>query len=90
MSRFPTAGHLCSWAKFTPVIEKSAGKKKGKNSTGHGNRYLARILGEAAVAAGKTPPLRHPQQTRSQETHPHPPARSPRLPRRPRTRRLTK
>jgi transposase len=55
MSRFPTAGHVCSWAKFTPIIKESAGKKKGKNSTGHGNRYLARVLGEAAVAASKTP-----------------------------------
>ncbi|WP_431904976.1 IS110 family transposase [Nonomuraea sp. bgisy101] len=55
MSRFPTPGHLCSWAKFTPIVKESAGKKKGNNSTGHGNRYLARVLGEAAVAASKTP-----------------------------------
>ena len=54
MSRFPTAGHLCSWAKFSPGINTSAGKTKGNGSTGHGNRYLARILGEAAVAASKT------------------------------------
>ena len=54
MARFPTAGHLASWAKFTPGVKESAGKKKGKSSTGHGNRYLARVLGEAAVAAGRT------------------------------------
>jgi len=54
MSRFPTAGHLCSWAKFSPGISSSAGKTKGNGSTGHGNRYLARVLGEAAVAAGRT------------------------------------
>lgn len=54
MSRFPTAGHLASWAKFTPTVKESAGKKKGKNATGHGNTYLARILGEAAISAGKT------------------------------------
>lgn len=54
MSRFPTAGHLCSWAKFSPGINSSAGKAKGNGSTGHGNRYLARVLGEAAVTAGKT------------------------------------
>jgi len=30
MSRFPTAGHLCSWAKFSPGINSSAGKTKGK------------------------------------------------------------
>ncbi len=54
MSRFPTAGHLCSWAKFSPGICSSAGKTKGSGSTGHGNRYLARVLGEAAVVAGRT------------------------------------
>lgn len=35
-------------------MAESAGTKKGKNATGHGNRYLARVLGEAAVAACKT------------------------------------
>jgi transposase len=54
MARFPTAGHLVSWAKYAPGVNESAGKKKGKNSTGHGNTYLARILGNAAAAAGKT------------------------------------
>lgn len=54
MTRFPTAGHLCSWAKFSPGISSSAGKTKGNGSTGHGNRYLARVLGEAAVAAART------------------------------------
>jgi transposase len=54
MSRFPTAGHLASWAKFTPTVTESAGKTKGKGATGHGNRYLAKVLGEAAVSAGKT------------------------------------
>jgi transposase len=54
MSRFPTAGHLSSWAKFAPGIKESAGKKKGKGATGHGNRYLAKVLGEAAVTAGRT------------------------------------
>ena len=54
MARFPTAGHLVSWAKYAPGVTESAGKKKGKNSTGHGNSYLARILGNAAAAAGRT------------------------------------
>ncbi len=54
MSRFPTAGHLASWAKFAPGVKESAGKKKGKGSTGHGNRYLARVLGEAAIGAART------------------------------------
>jgi transposase len=54
MSQFPTAGHLCSWAKFSPGISSSAGKTKGNGSSGHGNRYLARVLGETAVIAGRT------------------------------------
>ena len=54
MSRFPTPGHLCSWAKFAPGINSSAGKTKGSASSGHGNPYLARVLGEAAVGTTKT------------------------------------
>ncbi len=54
MTRFPTPAHLASWAKFAPGINSSAGKNKGNGSTGHGNRYLARALGEAAVAANRT------------------------------------
>ncbi len=54
MSRFPTPAHLVSWARFAPGVKESAGRKKGKGTTGHGNRYLARALGEAAVSAGKT------------------------------------
>src|SRR5215212_7096025 len=54
MTRFPTAGQLVSWAKFAPGVSESAGKRKGRGSTGHGNPYLARVLGEAAVAASKT------------------------------------
>jgi transposase len=54
MGRFPTPGHLVSWARFAPGVKESAGKRKGKATTGHGNPYLARVLGEAAVAAGKT------------------------------------
>jgi transposase len=54
MSRFPTPAHLCSWARFAPSVKESAGRKKGNGATGHGNRYLAAALGEAAVGAGKT------------------------------------
>jgi transposase len=54
MGRFPTPGHLASWARFAPGVKQSAGKTKGKSTTGHGNPYLARVVGEAAVAAGKT------------------------------------
>jgi transposase len=37
MTRFPTAGHLVSWAKFAPGVRESAGEHKGRGSTGHGN-----------------------------------------------------
>ena len=55
MTRFPTPGHLTSWARFAPGIKESAGKKKGAGSTGRGNPYLARALGEAALGASRTP-----------------------------------
>ena len=37
-----------------PASRSRPGKKKGSGATGHGNRYLARVLGEAAVTAGRT------------------------------------
>jgi transposase len=37
LTRFPTAGHLVSWAKYAPGVSESAGKRKGSGSTGHGN-----------------------------------------------------
>ena len=54
MTRFPTPAHLSSWARFATGVKESAGRKKGTGSTGHGDRYLARVLGEAAVGASKT------------------------------------
>ena len=54
MTRFPTAGHLVSWARLAPGVKESAGKKKGKGSTGHGNACLAAVLGNAAAGAAKT------------------------------------
>jgi len=54
MTRFPTPAHLASWAKFAPGVKESAGRKKGNGATGHGNRYLATVLGEAAVSVGRT------------------------------------
>jgi transposase len=54
MTRFPTPAHLVSWSRFAPGISESAGRKKANSGTGHGNRYLARVLGEAAVAASRT------------------------------------
>ena len=54
MSVFPTAGHLCSWARQAPQVSSSAGKRKGKNATGRGNPYIGGALGEAAATAGRT------------------------------------
>jgi len=53
MSRFPTAGHLVSWAKLSPrTVQSGAKDRKGK--TGKGNPYLKGVLGEIATAAAKT------------------------------------
>ena len=53
MSRFPTAGHLVSWAKLSPrTIQSGANSRAGK--TGKGNPYLKGVLGEAAAAAART------------------------------------
>jgi transposase len=54
MTRFPTPAHLSSWARFAPGVKESAGRRKGTASIGHGDRYLARVLGEAAVGTSKT------------------------------------
>jgi len=53
MSRFPTAGHLCSWAGLCPGNEESAGKRK-HSATTHGNCWLRRALCEAARGATQT------------------------------------
>jgi transposase len=53
MSRFPTAGHLVSWAKLCPrTIQSGAKNRSGK--AGKGNPYLKGVLGEIATAAAKT------------------------------------
>jgi transposase len=53
MTRFPTPGHLVSWAKLSPrTIQSGAKSRAGK--TGKGNPYLKAILGEAAAAAART------------------------------------
>ena len=54
MTVFPTAGHLCSWARQAPQVSESAGKRKGTNATGRGNPYLGGALGESAANAGRT------------------------------------
>jgi transposase len=53
MNRFPTAGHLASWAKLTPRTIQS-GTKNTTGKTGKGNGYLKGALGPAAASAART------------------------------------
>ena len=53
MTRFPTAGHLVSWAKFAPRARQSAGKAK-PGTTGKGSPWIAGTLGEAVIGAART------------------------------------
>jgi transposase len=53
MSRFPTPGHLVSWARYSPRTIQS-GTRTRSGRTGKGNPYLKGVLGEVAAAAAKT------------------------------------
>jgi transposase len=53
MTRFPTAAHLVSWAKYAPKARQSAGRNK-PGTTGKGNPWLGATLGEAGIAATRT------------------------------------
>jgi hypothetical protein len=53
MAWFPSAKHLCSWAKVSPGNNESAGKRKS-GRTGKGNKWLRAVLVECAHAAGHT------------------------------------
>ena len=50
MTRFPTAGHLASWAGVCPGSNESAGRVKS-TKTRPGNPYLKGALGTAAMSA---------------------------------------
>lgn len=52
MSRFPTAGHICSWAGVCPGNNESAGKRRS-GKTRKGNKTLKSILVECAGSAAK-------------------------------------
>jgi transposase len=52
MSRFPTAGHLTSWAGLAPALHESAGRRTPAGS-GHGNRWLSAMLVEAAGSVSR-------------------------------------
>lgn len=51
MTVFPTAAHLVSWARWSPQVKQSAGKRKGSNAAGRGNPYLSAALGEVSISA---------------------------------------
>ena len=53
MTRFRTGGHLASWCGRTP-LDKQSGNRKGQRKHKRGNKYVGAVLGETAVAAGKT------------------------------------
>jgi hypothetical protein len=53
MDPFPSAAHLASWAGISPGNNESAGKRKS-GKTPKGNRWLRRVLIEAAWAASHT------------------------------------
>lgn len=53
MTRFPTAGHLVSWAKLCPRTIQS-GASTGSGKTGKGNPYLKGALGIAAASASRS------------------------------------
>jgi hypothetical protein len=50
MTRFATAGHLCSWGAMCPGQNESAGKRRS-GKTRQGNRYLRATLIQAALGA---------------------------------------
>src|SRR5204863_9132116 len=52
MSRFPSAGHLASWAGLCPSNKESAGKRM-KGPVNRGNVWLRAIMGEVAWASVK-------------------------------------
>lgn len=53
MSRFPSAGHLASWAGQCPGNHQSAGKRRSGRSR-QGSKWLGIALEEAALAATRT------------------------------------
>jgi transposase len=53
MSRFPTSGHLATWAGMAPGNNQSAGKRRSGRIT-EGNKWLKRALVQTAWAASHT------------------------------------
>jgi transposase len=53
MARFPTAGHLVSWAGLCPSARQS-GSRARAGKKGHGDTWLRAALGQAAIGASRT------------------------------------
>jgi len=53
MTKFPTAGHLASWAGVCPANDESAGKRRSGRTT-KGSKWLGQTLTESAKAAART------------------------------------
>jgi transposase len=53
MNRFPTEGHLASWAGLCPGNNQSGGKRKSGRMT-EGNKWLKRTLNQTAWAGSRT------------------------------------
>ena len=53
MTRFPSPGHLVSWAGLAPVANQS-GPRKGRGKKGQGNSYARRLATAAGAGAANT------------------------------------
>jgi transposase len=88
-TRFPTAGHLASRAKFAPGVSESAGKKKGRIARRRGTKKAIVAVGRSILVitwhllSDPDAPLHRPRRRvlrpahspRPQEALRHPPAR---------------
>ena len=54
MSAFPTAGHLCSWARVAPRARSPAASARARRPPAAATPISAAALGEASASAGRT------------------------------------